>query len=146
MNYRLVLSNLKIVEFQVLMTVDNNILSRDLGGFPEMTPGRKIIFDLSIFDIQWENKGYSICHIVQNNDLHAHGIKISARFVETMAKFQLRLLSMMIFLHIIVILLLQFCRLVCEMKSHHGLMTWNFSLGWKFPSYNQTLRWSFLQK
>ena len=34
-----------------------------------MTTGRKMFFDLSIFDIQWENKGYSICQIVQNNDL-----------------------------------------------------------------------------
>ena len=25
--------------------------------------------DLSTLDIQWENKGYSICQIVQNNDL-----------------------------------------------------------------------------
>ena len=44
-------------------------LSRDHGGFPEMTPRQKMFFDLSIVDIQSENKGYSICQIVQNNDL-----------------------------------------------------------------------------
>ena len=36
-------------------------------GFPQMTPGQKMFFNL--FDIQWENKGYSICQIVQNNNL-----------------------------------------------------------------------------
>ena len=43
-------------------------LSR-LGRFPKMTLGRKMFFDLSIFDIQWENKGDSIYQILQNNDL-----------------------------------------------------------------------------
>ena len=43
-------------------------LSRGLGGIPEMTPVRKMFFDLSMFDIQWENKSYLICQIVQNND------------------------------------------------------------------------------
>ena len=28
-----------------------------------------MFFDLSMIAIQWENKGYSICQIVQNNDL-----------------------------------------------------------------------------
>ena len=27
-----------------------------------------MLFDLSMFDIQCENKGYSICQIVQNNE------------------------------------------------------------------------------
>ena len=27
-----------------------------------------MLFDLSMFDIQCENKDYSICQIVQNND------------------------------------------------------------------------------
>ena len=35
-----------------------------------MIPGRKMFFFyLSMFDIQWENKCYSICQIVQNNCL-----------------------------------------------------------------------------
>ena len=34
-----------------------------------MIPGQKMFFNLSMFDIQRENKGYSICQIVQNNDL-----------------------------------------------------------------------------
>ena len=46
-----------------------NKLSRDLVRFLEMTPGRTIFFDQSMFDIQWENKGYSICQIVLNNDV-----------------------------------------------------------------------------
>ena len=44
-------------------------LSCDLGEFPEMTLGRKMFFNLSMLNIQWENKGYSICQIVQNNNL-----------------------------------------------------------------------------
>ena len=42
-------------------------------------------------------------------------------------------LTVMKFLHIFVILFLFCCRLTCEMKSHHGLTSWNFSLGWKYP-------------
>ena len=38
-----------------------------------MTPRQKMFFDLSIVDIQSENKGYSICQIVQNNDLPIQG-------------------------------------------------------------------------
>ena len=34
-----------------------------------MTTEQKKFFDLSRFDIYWENKGYSICQIAQNNDL-----------------------------------------------------------------------------
>ena len=34
-----------------------------------MTPGWKMFFDLSMFDIQWEHKGYSMCQILQNNNL-----------------------------------------------------------------------------
>ena len=34
-----------------------------------MTQGQKMFFDLSLVDIQWKKKGYSICQIVQNNDL-----------------------------------------------------------------------------
>ena len=44
-------------------------LSCDLKGFLEMTPERKMFFDLSISDVQRENKGYSICQILHNNDL-----------------------------------------------------------------------------
>ena len=44
-------------------------MSRDLGRFPELTPGRRMFSDLPMLDIQWEDKGYSICQIVQNNDL-----------------------------------------------------------------------------
>ena len=29
-------------------------------------PERKMFFELSMFDIQWESKDYSICQIVQN--------------------------------------------------------------------------------
>ena len=29
-----------------------------------MTAGQKMLFDLSIVDIQWENKGYSTCRIM----------------------------------------------------------------------------------
>ena len=54
MDYRLVLSDLKIINLQFLLTVDNDVreLSRDLGGFPELTPGQKNLFDQSIVDIQ----------------------------------------------------------------------------------------------
>ena len=34
-----------------------------------MTQGQKMFFDLSLVDIQWKKKGYSICQNVQNNDL-----------------------------------------------------------------------------
>ena len=44
-------------------------LSRDFGGFPEMIPERKVFNHLSLFDTQWENKGYSVCQIVQDNGL-----------------------------------------------------------------------------
>ena len=47
--------------------------------------------------------------------------------------------------HIIVILFLHFPHLTCEMKSHHGLISWNFSPVWK-SSYDQPLKWSFLKK
>ena len=70
MNYCLVLPNFKIVKLQFLVTVDNDV-SCLLDGFPEMTPGRKMFFVLSMFDTQRENKRYSICQIVQNNDLPA---------------------------------------------------------------------------
>ena len=50
MEYRFVLPDLKIIDLQFLLTVDN--LSRDLGGFPEITLGQKMFFDLSMFDIQ----------------------------------------------------------------------------------------------
>ena len=33
-----------------------------------MTPRRKMFFDLSMYDIQLENKGYSIRQIVQKNN------------------------------------------------------------------------------
>ena len=35
-------------------------LSRGLGGLPEMTPVRKMFFDLPMFDIQWENKLFNL--------------------------------------------------------------------------------------
>ena len=70
MNYCLVLPNFKIVKLQFLVTVDNDVRCL-LDGFPEMTPGRKMFFVLSMFDTQRENKRYSICQIVQNNDLPA---------------------------------------------------------------------------
>ena len=60
--------------------------------------------------------------------------EISARF------------TVMKFLHTIVILFLHCCRLTCEMKSHHGLTSWNFNPGWNSPPYNPPLRWGFLQK
>ena len=41
----------------------------DLGGFPKITPRRKMFSELSMVDIQWENKGYSVSQIVQNNIL-----------------------------------------------------------------------------
>ena len=49
------------------------------------------------------------------------------------------------FLNIIVILLLHCCRLPCEMKSHQGLMSWYFILGFK-SWYKQPVRSRFLQK
>ena len=49
------------------------------------------------------------------------------------------------FLNIIVILFLHCFRLPCEMKSHHGLLSWNFILGLK-SRYKQPLRQSFLRK
>ena len=70
MNHRLVLSNLKIVELQFLVTVDEDVsCSVTLGDLPEVTPGRRMFSDLPMLDIQWEDKSYSICQIVQNNDL-----------------------------------------------------------------------------
>ena len=58
MDYRSVLSDLKIVDLQFLV---------NLGGFPEMTPRLKMFFKLSMFDIQLENKGYPIFQIAQDN-------------------------------------------------------------------------------
>ena len=52
MDYRLVLSSSKFVDLQLLLTVDNDVLSRDLGGFLEMKPGQKLFFDLSMIDTQ----------------------------------------------------------------------------------------------
>ena len=49
------------------------------------------------------------------------------------------------FLNIIVILFLNCCRLPCEMKSHHCLMSWNFIPGLK-SWYKQPLRRSFYRK
>ena len=51
MGYRLVLSNLKILELQFLVTVDNNVSCHMTCGFSEMTPGQNMLFDLSMFDI-----------------------------------------------------------------------------------------------
>ena len=53
-------------------------------------------------------------------------------------------LTMMTFLHIFVILFLFRCHLTCEMKSHHGLTSWNFSLGWKYPHYHPIFTKGFL--
>ena len=52
---------------------------------------------------------------------------------------------MMTFLNIIVILFLHCFRLQCEMKSHHGLMSWNFIPGLK-SRCKQSLRRNFLRK
>ena len=52
---------------------------------------------------------------------------------------------MMKFWNIIVILFLNCCRSSCEMKSHHGLMSWNFIPGLK-SRYKQSLWLSFLAK
>ena len=48
------------------------------------------------------------------------------------------------FLNIIVILFLYCCRLTCEMKCHHGLMSWNFVTGLR-SWYKQPLRRSFCE-
>ena len=48
----------QIWKFPNLVTVDNDVAARKLGEFPEMNPGWKIFFNLSMFDIQWENKSY----------------------------------------------------------------------------------------
>ena len=48
--------------------------------------------------------------------------------------------TVMKFSHIIVILFLHCCRLTWEMKSHQGLTSWNFNLGWNSPPYNWPLR------
>ena len=55
-------------------------LSCDLKGFLEMTPERKMFFELSIFDIQRENKGYSICQILHNNDLSIYTAYLNCSF------------------------------------------------------------------
>ena len=53
-----------------MLTVDNDVSCHlTFGGFLEMIPWPEMFFDLSVFDIQWENRGYSIYQIVQNNDL-----------------------------------------------------------------------------
>ena len=44
-------------------------LSRHLWEFSEIAPERNMFFGQPIFNIQWENKGFPICQIVQNNDL-----------------------------------------------------------------------------
>ena len=49
------------------------------------------------------------------------------------------------FLHIIVILFLHCCRLKCNMKSHHGLTSWDLNPDWNSPPSNQSLRWSLLR-
>ena len=49
------------------------------------------------------------------------------------------------FLNTIVILFLNCCPLPCEMKSYHGLMSWNFIPGLK-SQFKQSLWWSFLWK
>ena len=57
----------KNLNSNILRTV--NDWSRILVQFPDMSPGLKRFFDLSMLDIQEESKGYSICQIEQNNDL-----------------------------------------------------------------------------
>ena len=60
MDSQLVLSDLKIIN--LLLTESNDVSCHvALGVFPEMTQEQKIFFDLSVVDIKWENKGYSIC-------------------------------------------------------------------------------------
>ena len=70
MDYQFVLSDLNVINLQFLLTVDNDVSCHvTLGDFQKWPQDKKMFFDLSMFDIQWENKGYSICQIVQNNDL-----------------------------------------------------------------------------
>ena len=66
MDYRLVLSNLKIVEFQLLVTIDNDASCHViLEDFPEMTPKRKMYFDLSIFNEKTKvNQFARLCRIM----------------------------------------------------------------------------------
>ena len=67
MAYQLVLPDLKIINLQFFVTVYNDV-SMTLGDF-QKRPRSKNVLDLSLVDIRWENKGYSIYQIVQNNDL-----------------------------------------------------------------------------
>ena len=70
MDYRLLLADLKIINLQFLLTVDNDVSCHVIwGDFQKWPQSKKILFDLSIVDIQRESKGYSTSQIVQNNDL-----------------------------------------------------------------------------
>ena len=69
MDNRLVLWNLKIVELQFLVTVDNDVSCHVTWGVSRDDSRAKMFFDQSMFDIQWENNGFLIYQIVQNNDL-----------------------------------------------------------------------------
>ena len=70
MDYHLVLPDLKIINLQFLLTADNGVICLvTLGDFQKRPQGKKILFDQSILDIQRDSKGYSICQIVQDNDL-----------------------------------------------------------------------------
>ena len=69
------------------------------------------LFSSSMFT--WNKNFASVC---------SNRGEVSARFI------------VMKFLHIIVILFLHWCHLPCEMKSHHGVMRWNFIPGLKFPN------------
>ena len=78
---------------------------------------------------------------VQSIIILLHEMKISSRVVQTLGGISARFTVIKLF-HIIAILFLHCCRLMCEMKSNHGLTSWNFNLGWNSPP----LRSSFLEK
>ena len=70
MDYRLVLSDLKIMDLHLLLTVDNDVRCPvTLGDFQDDPRANNVLWLINLVDILWENKAYSICQILPNNDL-----------------------------------------------------------------------------
>ena len=66
MDHHLMFSNLKFVDVQFSVTVDNdvNCLVTLRGISRDDSRAKKMFFDTSMFDIQSENKNYSICQFL----------------------------------------------------------------------------------